>query len=315
LIFLQHRGDNSLTQPETSLILAVVMTRSKRNSKPARALSLPGRIALLNAKRQATIQPALEHPRKFVLQSVRAAATKLKTDPAIMIRIVRGMHFKSYREFQQYLQELSIAQATSPDTMQTGGSQRFAVPAQVRASLEQDLQNLTKLGQSPEIERITGLARRFYSAKRIVLLGGDLASSFVRMLEYQLAVLGLPVWCATSPGEVVHIVRHLGKKDLLIAVTFRRGLRQTVEGAKQASENGAYCVGITDSRVSPQCQIANECFIASVDTPSFGASYVAPFALFNTIVVACANYRRGHTLVLLKEIQQEQQRGFRWYGT
>jgi len=165
-------------------------------------MSLPGRMALLSAKRQATIQPALEHPRKFVLLSVRAAATKLKTDPATMIRIVRGMHFKSYREFQQYLQELSIAQATSLDTMQTGGSKQLTVPAQVRASLEQDLQNLTKLLQSPEIERITGLARRFYSANRVVLLGGDLASSFVRMLEYQLTVLGLPFGALLRPGRL-----------------------------------------------------------------------------------------------------------------
>jgi DNA-binding MurR/RpiR family transcriptional regulator len=119
-----------------------------------------------------------------------------------MIRIVRGMHFKSYREFQRYLQELSIAQATSLDTTQTGSSRQLTGLAQVRASLDQDLRNLTKLVQKPEIERITGLARRFYSAKRVVLVGGDLASSFVRMLEYQLTVLGLPIWCATSPGEM-----------------------------------------------------------------------------------------------------------------
>jgi hypothetical protein len=31
----------------------------------------------------------------------------------------------------------------------------------------------------------------------------------------------------------VHRVRHLGKNDLLMAVTFRRGLRQTIEGAKK----------------------------------------------------------------------------------
>jgi DNA-binding MurR/RpiR family transcriptional regulator len=123
---LQQVGDDALTQPETSLILVVVVTRSKRNSTQARALSLPGRIALLNAKRQATIQPALERPRKFVPLSVRGAATKLKTDPATMIRMVRGMHFKSYREFQLYLQELSIPQATSLDTLQTGGSSNVA---------------------------------------------------------------------------------------------------------------------------------------------------------------------------------------------
>jgi len=48
-------------------------------------------------------------------------------------------------------------------------------------------------------------------------------------------------------------------------------------------------------------------------TPSFGSSYVAPMALLNVIVVACANHRRRRTLTLLKQLEQEQRHGFRWY--
>ena len=78
------------------------------------------RIGLLSPKRQEIIRPAFERPREFVLMSVRALAKRLRTDPATMIRIVRGMKFDSYREFQHYVHELSIAHATSLDTMQTG---------------------------------------------------------------------------------------------------------------------------------------------------------------------------------------------------
>ena len=56
--------------------------------------------------------------------SVRALAKRLRTDPATMVRIVRGMKFDSYREFQHYMHELSIAHATSLDTMQTGPAGR-----------------------------------------------------------------------------------------------------------------------------------------------------------------------------------------------
>ena len=157
------------------------------------------------------------------------------------------------------------------------------------------------------------MARRLYTAKRIVLLGGDLAANLVKFLEHHLVILGLPVTSATSPAEVVHKVRFLGKKDLVVAVSYRRGLRQTVEGLRQARANGAYCVGITDTFVSPIGQFAHECFLTSVDTPSFGASYVAPMALLNVIVVACANYKRSRTLTLLKKVEEEQRHGFRWY--
>jgi RpiR family carbohydrate utilization transcriptional regulator len=38
---------------------------------------------------------------------------------------------------------------------------------------------------------------------------------------------------------------------LLIAMSFRRSLRQTVEGLRQARANEAFCIGIADTLVSP----------------------------------------------------------------
>ncbi len=276
-------------------------------------MSPSARINLLSPKRQQVIRPVFERPREFVLMSVRTLAKRICTDPATLVRIVRGMKFESYREFQHYVHELSIAYATSLDTMQTGPAGKSAMSTQVRASLDQDRSNLDRLMQSLEPRRIAALVRRLYSARQVVLLGGDLAANLVNFLEHLLIILGLPVTSATSPAEVVHKVRLLGKRDLVIAVSHGRGLRQTVEGLRQARASGAYCVGITDTRVSPIGQFAHEFFVTSISTPSFGSSYVAPMALFNVIVLACANHRRSRTLRLMKQVEQEERHGFRWY--
>jgi DNA-binding MurR/RpiR family transcriptional regulator len=290
-----------------------MVQRSKRAPHPKTLLSLSARLGLLSPKRQATIRPALEHPRECVLMSVRALAERLQTDPATTVRIVRGMQFGSYREFQHYLHELSIAHATSLENMQTGTRSGLTVPAQIKAALDQDRKNLDAIAQTVDPQKIAILTRRIYSAEHILLIGGDLAAHLVNFLEHHLMLLGLPVSTATTPAEVVHKVRFIGKKDLVIAISFRRGLRQTVEGLRQARANGAYCAGITDSLVSPIGQFAQDCLLTSVNTPSFGASYVAPMALLNVLVVACANYKRGRTLTIMKKVEEEQRRGFRWY--
>jgi DNA-binding MurR/RpiR family transcriptional regulator len=152
-----------------------------------------------------------------------------------------------------------------------------------------------------------------WTARRIILLGGDLASALIFYLEHHLVMLGLPAFSATSPGRVVHLVRTAGKRDLVIAISFHRSLRQTVEGMRQAKTKRVYCVGITDTFVSPIARFADESFIVSVETCHFGDSYVAPMALLNVMLVACANYRRKHVLALARDAAQEQQRGFRWY--
>ncbi len=278
----------------------------------ASAPSLAERIELLSAKRQEIIRPILEHPRDYVLLSVRAMAKRLKTDPATVVRIVRGLGFASYRDFQRHLHDLSIAFATSLDTMQSAGK-ATSMPAYIRDALEHDLKNLHGLKNSLDATRLVSLAKRFYEARRIVLLAGDLAAFLADYLEYQITLLGLPVFTGTSAGRIAHLVRTVNKSDLVMAISFRRGLRQTVEGVHLAKARNAYCVGITDTYISPLARECDEVFLASVDSTSFGASYAAPVALVNAILAACGQYHRPQTLAILKEIAEEQRKGFRWY--
>ena len=289
------------------------MKRNEASSWP-RTVHLAQRIDQLSIKRQEIIRPILEHPREYVLLSVRAMAKRLHTDPATIVRIVRGLGFTSYREFQRHLHELSLAFATSLDTMRSGGRDA-SMPSYVHDALEQDLKNLQGLKHSLDARRLAALAKRFYAARRIVLLAGDLAVHLAHYLEYQASLLGLPIFAATSAGRIVHLVRSVNKQDLVIAISFRRGLRQTIEGAEQARARGAYCVGISDTFVSPLARECDEIFLASIESTSFGASYTAPVSLINTILAAIGQYRRSQTLTIVKEIAEEQRKGFRWYSS
>ena len=95
----------------------------KRNSLDSRTNTpdLSKTFALLSPKRQELFRPVLENPREYVLLNVRELAKKLRVDPATALRVALKMGFGSYREFQRHLDELSLAYATSLDTMQAGG--------------------------------------------------------------------------------------------------------------------------------------------------------------------------------------------------
>jgi DNA-binding MurR/RpiR family transcriptional regulator len=196
--------------------------------------------------------------------------------------------------------------------MQSGGRDG-SMPSHVRDSLEQDLKNLQALKNSLDAQRLVALAKRFYEARRVVLLAGDLAVHLAHYLEYQISLLGLPIFAAASAGRILHLVRSVNKQDLVIAISFRRGLRQTIEGAQQARVRGAHCVGISDTYVSPLARECDEIFLASIESTSFAASYAAPIALLNAILAAVGHYRRAQTLALAKELDQEQRKGFRWH--
>ena len=274
--------------------------------------SFAERINRLSKKRRELIRPVQEHPRDYVLLPIRYVASKLGTDPATVLRIARGMGFSSYRHFKVYLHELSIASATSLEVMRAEADGDSSILSHGQKALEQDLRNLHALRNTLDLKRVAALAKRIHSARRILVLGGDLAISLVDFLEYRLTLLGFPVIAATTPGHSANTTRNCGKRDLVIAISFRRGLRQTVEGLRQAHANGAYCVGITDTFVSPIARFADECFLTPVEA-HLSNSYTVPMSFLNVLLTVCAHQYRARTVRILKKADQEQRHGFRWY--
>lgn len=267
----------------------------------------------LSPRRQEIIQQVMQNPREYVLLSIRAAAQRLGTDPATVVRIIQRMGFENYRAFQNYLHGLSIANGTSLEGMQARAQENAQVPDHLQAMLEQDFKNLNAIRNMLDVKRIAQVAKKIMTAKRILILGGDMAKNLVHTIEYSLSLIGIAAYSATTSGQSAHLSRLFGKGDLVIAISFRKGLRQTVEGLKKARENGAYCLGITGTYVTPIARFTDEFFVASVESESFLDSYVAPMALINLILVACAYVDREATMLRLREAAKEQREGFRWY--
>ena len=291
------------------------MTSTRTAAARDRAvLKLPSELTRgLSPKRRALIQRVLDRPRDYVLLSVRKLADALGADPMAVLRAIRAMGFEGYAEFRRYLHELALVQATQLEALLPGLARESEVSVYLQESLSRDSNNLASFKGSVDIARVEALAHRLYDARRIVLIGGDLAAVLVKFLYYNLAVIDLPAIACTTPGEVVHAVRGLGKSDLVIAITFRRGLRQTVEGLRRARSKGAYCVGVTDTHLAPVARFAQEYFVAPVESTLYGVSYVAPMALLNLLLVACVATRQARTIRLLKAADAEQRTDFRWY--
>lgn len=283
---------------------------NSKNGSGDRILSFEERLSQLSEKRRQLIRPVQEHPRDYVLLPIRDVAEKLGTDPATVLRVVRGLGFASYRDFKTYLHDLSIASATSLEGMKSDSTADSR--SHGHKALEQDIRNLHALRNTLDMKRVAALAKTIHDSRRILILGGDLAISLVHFLEYRLTGLGFAVSSAVTPGHSINAARHCGRRDLVIAISFRRGLRQTVEGLQQAHANGAHCVGITDTFVSPIARFADECFLVPVEA-HLSNSYAAPMSFMNILLTVCAHHRRARTLRILKKVDQEQRQGFRWF--
>src|SRR5256886_2809620 len=140
--------------------------RSAGNSTHSKQVA--ERLNRISAKRQEIIRPIFEYPRSFVLSNVRSMAERLGTGPATLVRIVRGLGFPGFREFQHYLHELSLAFATSADTMQSA-TPSAGILGHVADSLELDFKNLQALKNTLDTKRLAEAPEPCFEDRRILV--------------------------------------------------------------------------------------------------------------------------------------------------
>lgn len=103
-------------------------------------------------------------------------------------------------------------------------------------------------------------------------------------------------------------------KDLLVAISFGRGLRDTIGAVTTARRRNVPSFGITDSDTTPIARYCDTYLVTSTARTSFIDSYVAPTAAINALLVACAHSQSARSLEHLRESEEENFASNRWFS-
>ena len=267
----------------------------------------------LSARRRQLLESILENAEDTYYLSSRKLARKYGVDAATIVRTIQVLGYEQFAEFASDLRSHFVTRITPYRTMKSATREGRSVEGHVQNSLEMDRANFEALRQSVSPERVVELAHKLIKARQIVVVGIDLAYSPAWFLAYSLSWLGLRAEAPLgSSGNLHHRIRGLGAGDLVIAISFGRCLRDTVEAARVARERRAWTFGITDASNSPIATVCHDHWVISVTNPSFNGSYVALLAALNALLVACAHVRSRRSLQRLREIDQEEAAAGRW---
>ncbi len=268
----------------------------------------------LNPRRRRIIQAALENPDETFFLSSRALARRYRVDPATIVRTIQVLGYRRYADFIRDLREHFIHRITPYRIVEATARERRSVADHVRHSLDRDLHNLNSLRSGLDLVRVVDLARRIHRARSILVVGVDLAASLAWFFAYGLAALGFDAEAPVgSSGSLQHKVRVLTERDLLVAISFGRCLRATVEAAMQGRQQSVPTFGITDSDTSPIARTCNAYVLAPISASTLSGSYAAPMAVLNAALVACAQLKPRRSLALLRQTEKEYLSGPRWY--
>jgi DNA-binding MurR/RpiR family transcriptional regulator len=268
----------------------------------------------LSVSRKKMLRMILESPGDTFFLSSRELAKRYEVDPATIVRTIQALGYQKFAEFAADLRSHFIMRITPYTALKAASKERRSPADRVRHGVEMDLRNLQALQTGLDPERIIALSKLVKRARRIMVVGIDLAAALSWHLAYGLVHLGFPAEAPVGgTGNVQRRVRTLTSKDLVVAISFGQCLRETVEAALRAKKQGVPTFGITDSERTPIARVCDNFCLASVASPSFGSSYVAPMSVLGAILIACAHTQTSRTLALLRRSAEEDRADHRWY--
>ncbi|MEO8725335.1 MAG: MurR/RpiR family transcriptional regulator [Acidobacteriaceae bacterium] len=269
----------------------------------------------LGRSRRDLIRAILDNPDDTYFLSSRAMAKRYGVDTATIVRTVQALGYARYADFITDLRTHFVSRLTPYTLMKAAASEKRSIADHIAHSLETELQNLHVLRSTLRSPEVIEIAKIIDRASRIVIVGIDLAYSLSTHLAYGLVSVGYDAEAPLgSTGNLHQKINVLGARDVLVAISFGRCLRDTVESAQRARERGAFTFGMTDSSTSPIAQFCDAAWITSIANPSFLGSYVAPIAAMDALIVACAHLQPKRSLEMLQYKDSELRSGARWYS-
>ena len=284
------------------------------------AASIPLGIRLLDKHvdlspgRQRLLRRILDESDETFFLSSREMGRRYDVDSATIIRTVQALGYEKFADFVQDLREHFVTQITPYSAMKAAEQTNRSVADRVRQSIDQDLENLTALRSNLDPDKLVEIAKQINHARRIIIIGIDFAASLARSLAYALVRLGFDAEAPDgSSGVVQNKVKIMTPKDLLVAISFGRGLRDTVDAVLTARRRNVPSFGITDSDTTPIAKYCDTYLTASIARTSFIDSYAAPTAAIDALLVACAHSQSARSLEHLRESEEENTSSVRWY--
>jgi DNA-binding MurR/RpiR family transcriptional regulator len=268
----------------------------------------------LAPRRRQMIRAILDHPEEIYFLSSRELGKRFDMDAATIVRTIQVLGYERYAEFAADLRRHFVARITPYTTMQAATREKQSVADRLRQNVDKDIANLHLLKTGLDTSQVIAAAKRIHRARRIIVVGIDLAASLANFLAYGLAVQGFDAEAPVgSAGNLIHKIKVLDSKDLLIAISFGKCLRETVEAAQRARQRGVPTFGITDSDTTPLAKYCDGYIMASIASSVFTGSYVAPMAAINTIIAACAHLHPQRMLTILRDYEKDATAGARWH--
>jgi DNA-binding MurR/RpiR family transcriptional regulator len=233
-------------------------------------------------KRVATF--VIENPKKIAMASAQDVGSEIGVSETTVIRFCYSLKLSGYAELQKVIREQLFHESMLTMNQQSGMKPEQQ-PHFFAKVMERDQAAIADTMKQIKEEDFDRAIERLSRADTVYILG--LRSSFTaaNWLSYTLGLVrGNVRLLRPETEDVIQTLSQMNDASVVIVISFRRYLKETIQIAELAQTQQAFIIGITDSVLSPIAVFSHLLFpIYSADKSPIDAR-VALFSFMNAMV-------------------------------
>ena len=258
---------------------------------------------------QAAARFVLDYPEDVAMLSMREQARRAGVPPVTMIRLARRVGFDGYEEFRgifaaalrQPSRRFSDRAGALQARQKQGGDETLL--DQVTGVLSAEIASLVPRNKAADW---VAAARAVEAARRVYCLGLRSCYPVAFHFHYVYGLFRDNAVLLDGAGDTgMDVLRHIGRDDMLLAVSVSPYTAASLEMARFATRKGATLIAITDSRVAPLAKLARQTLLVSTATPSFFHAITPAFAAAETLAALVAARGGAQALTALRNSEEQ----------
>lgn len=232
----------------------------------------------------------LENYDKAAFMTASKLGRLVGVSESTVVRFASVLGYDGYPSMQRALQEMIRSRLTSTQRIQQAG-ELLDQQDVLGAVLNTDIENLREMEAQADRDAFNDVVERIQNARNIYILGVRSSSFVAGYLNFYMHLLfeNVTLVQSNAAGEILEQLFRIGPEDVLIAISFPRYSKVTINTVQFARDRGATIVAMTDNDLSPIYQMSDAALLAPCEMISFVDSMAAPVSVINALLLALAN--------------------------
>jgi DNA-binding MurR/RpiR family transcriptional regulator len=246
----------------------------------------------------------LQHDREVPFLSSAKLAARVNVSDATVTRFCTALGYSGFSDLQKDLQkwlQMRLAPSERLEKIPRNKGENSYLEI-----FQRDIQNLRETSAGLQPDQVRRAIRILSQARRLFIVAMRSSFGLATLAHSHFSGIRSGVTLVeSSRGMMPDLLTDVGPSDAMLAISFPRYTRGTLEIAEYVKGRGCRVIAITDSILSPLARISDLVIQAKIEGLGFINSYTSAVAIINCLSTGVSMANPKMSIRTLKRIELE----------